>query len=142
MLSRRAALQGGTATVAAIAVTGAVVARVAVADPMVSLIRETKAAGEAWDAAESALDKARHKVGYENAPIWALVEVQTDHGPRIYGPSEIELAATPEGCYGTHITAEQRDRYLTHPRHVAYRRSTAKLTNKPTELPCNVPTRT
>ncbi len=31
---------------------------------------------------------------------------------------------------------------LTHPRHVAYRRSTAKLANKPTELPCNAPTRT
>jgi hypothetical protein len=38
--------------------------------------------------------------------------VQTDAGPRIYGSSEIELAATPEGCYCTHITAEQKDRYL------------------------------
>jgi hypothetical protein len=37
MLSRRSALKGGTATVAAMTVTGAVAARVAVDDPVVAL---------------------------------------------------------------------------------------------------------
>jgi hypothetical protein len=61
MLSRRAALQGGTATVAAIAVTGAVAARIAVDDPVIALVEGIKRHAAAWFAIDEGLEKSRYK---------------------------------------------------------------------------------
>ena len=60
MLTRRAALQGGTATVAAIAVTGAVAARVAVDDPVIALVDEIKRRAAAWLAIDEGLEERRY----------------------------------------------------------------------------------
>ena len=61
MLTRRAALQGGTAAVAAIAGAGAVMARVAVDDPVIALVEEIKRHAAAWSAIDEGLDES----GYE-----------------------------------------------------------------------------
>ena len=61
MLSRRAALKGGTATVAAIAVSGAVAARVAVDDPIIALVEEINRRAAAWFAIDERLEKSRYK---------------------------------------------------------------------------------
>jgi hypothetical protein len=61
MLSRRAALRGGTATVATIAVTGAVAARVAVDDPVIAMIEEIKRHTAAWSASIADLDDSSYK---------------------------------------------------------------------------------
>ena len=53
MLTRRAALKGGTVTVAAIAVTGAVAARIAVDDPVVALERQLWEEDEASNPADT-----------------------------------------------------------------------------------------
>ncbi len=55
MLTRRAALKGGTATVAAIAGAGAVAARLAVDDPVIALVEEIKRHGAAWSAIDERL---------------------------------------------------------------------------------------
>ena len=60
MLTRRTALQGGTATVAAIAVTGAVAARVAVDDPVIALVDEIKRRAAAWLAIDEGLEERRY----------------------------------------------------------------------------------
>ena len=61
MLTRRAALRGGTATVAAIAVTGAVAARVAVDDPVIALVEEIKRHAAVWEGIDERLEKSRYK---------------------------------------------------------------------------------
>ncbi len=65
-ITRRSALRGGTATVAAIAVTGAVVARVAVDDPVVALERQW----QAINAIDSQMWKD-YRAQYDKLPAWA-----------------------------------------------------------------------
>ena len=59
-------------------------------------------------AADNAMDEARSTIGFQNVPFWGLLRVDTDRGPCDWGASEIEQAATSDGCYGRHITAGQR----------------------------------
>ena len=60
MLSRRAALKGGTATMAAIAVTGAGAVHAAVDDPVIALIEEIKRRAAAWLAIDEGLEERRY----------------------------------------------------------------------------------
>ncbi len=61
MLTRRAALQGGSATVAATALTGVVAAPAAVDDPVIALVEEIKRRSAAWLAIDERLEKSRFK---------------------------------------------------------------------------------
>ena len=72
MLTRRAALEGGTATVAAIAVAGAVAARIAVDDPVVALVEEITRVSKAWNIVHDANDKREYK--RLEARYWELRE--------------------------------------------------------------------
>ena len=71
MLSRRAALKGGTATMAAIAVTGAAVARIAVDDPVFVALDELKRHTAIWYAIDEGLEKRRYKAHEERyGELW------------------------------------------------------------------------
>jgi hypothetical protein len=114
MLTRRAALKGGTAvalSTAAITAAGGVAANDQTS-PLPALIRTMKDVWETWMAVENALDEARARIGFRNVPFWGLLRVDTDKGPCDWGASEIERAATSDGCYGRRITIEQRDQSL------------------------------
>ncbi len=60
MLSRRAALKGGTATIAAMAAGGAVAVRAAVEDPVMALVEEIKRHAAAWFSIDEELEEARY----------------------------------------------------------------------------------
>ena len=91
MLTRRAALQGGTATVAVIAGAGAVAARVAVDDPVIALVDEIRRVNKAWHAAADARDLARAR-GSED---WPDLEEKYEAYSDRYWELRAEICETP-----------------------------------------------
>jgi hypothetical protein len=84
MLTRRAALQGGTATVAVIAVTGAVAARVAVDDPVIALVEEIKRHAAAWSAIDGRLEESRYEAFADRyCELW--VQLRETHARTLPG---------------------------------------------------------
>ncbi len=89
-------------------------AEAAASDPLLGIIREYHEADTASDRSYEALDEAEgdaRKRGID-PPRWGLVEFKAKGSRWTLGRGEIEQAATAEGHFGLHLTAEQRDTYL------------------------------
>jgi len=84
MLSRRAALQGGTAAVTVIAGAGAVAARVAVDDPVITLVEEIKRYAAAWFAIDERLEESRYKA-FEDRYHELWTELRETHARTLPG---------------------------------------------------------
>jgi len=110
-ITRRVALRGAAAVAAASTVPG--VANAVQVDPLPDIIRALKEADTASSEAYHAQEDAEQRVGHKNVPHWGVAEVETSQGLRYLGRGEIEQAAMSNGPYAAHITAEQRDEYLT-----------------------------
>ena len=84
MFTRRAALQGGTAAVAAIAGAGAIAARVAVDDPVVALVEEIKRHCAAWSAIDGRLEESRYEA-FEDRYHELWVQLRETHARTLPG---------------------------------------------------------
>ena len=84
MFTRRAALRGGTATVAVIAGAGAVAARVAVEDPVIALVEEIKRHAAVWEGIDGELEESRYEAFADRyCELWA--QLRETHARTLLG---------------------------------------------------------
>jgi hypothetical protein len=84
MLTRRAALQGGTAAVAAVAAAGTGAVHAAVDDPVIALVEEIKRHGAAWSAIDERLEESRYKA-FEDRYHELWTELRETHARTLPG---------------------------------------------------------
>lgn len=109
-LTRRDALRGTTATVAAIAAGGAVAARLAVDDPVIALVDEIRWIRQVWREADNAFEEAADTVGFYSSALdidYDMITVKTNDLDNYWSRREI-LAAAERGD----LTPKQRDQCL------------------------------